>query len=342
MTLCLCLEQLKHGETMRIHGRKLMDCRAVQCSAGFDEISYVPFEVDHYAQNTQVSNPDAVALRQAIQVSLKKERAKWGEKGGPRWNRAAHDTSPLISEVAIPGPFEEKPVVDWGLRLKAAVAGAVAVQEHHTTRTNRGWRDSAAAEVKEKVVDKPKEATLDPNAATFTWEFGSGVVGVCRCSVIVQDARPKPEKPNESVEKGRFRGHERRQGAPQLFATTLSRSPRKCFTLEDGAMPAVQSPREQEHITSRGRVDLGRFSWDHCWLRSCLSVLSSLSDFGSLDQLAGLAWKAPMVKLVDEPFRSLGLDSQGTAAAKANASDAIHASPQEPRSDYKVVEQFDA
>ena len=59
-------------------------------------------EVDHYARNTQVSNPEAVALRQAIQQQLKKERAKWGDKGGPRWNRAAQEASPpspLISEV---------------------------------------------------------------------------------------------------------------------------------------------------------------------------------------------------------------------------------------------------
>ena len=54
-------------------------------------------EVDHYARNTQVSNPEAVALRQAIQQQLKKERAKWGEKSGPRWNRAADAT--LVSEV---------------------------------------------------------------------------------------------------------------------------------------------------------------------------------------------------------------------------------------------------
>ena len=56
-------------------------------------------EVDHYARNTQVSNPEAVALRQAIQQQLKKERAKWGEKSGPRWNRAAADATPLVSEV---------------------------------------------------------------------------------------------------------------------------------------------------------------------------------------------------------------------------------------------------
>ena len=54
--------------------------------------------MDHYARNTQVSNPEAVALRQAIQQQLKKERAKWGEKSGPRWNRAA-DATPLVSEV---------------------------------------------------------------------------------------------------------------------------------------------------------------------------------------------------------------------------------------------------
>jgi len=56
--------------------------------------------VDHYARNTQVSNPEAVDLRQRIMEALKKERAKWGEKGGPRWNRMAGDRDGLISEVA--------------------------------------------------------------------------------------------------------------------------------------------------------------------------------------------------------------------------------------------------
>ena len=29
-----------------------------------------------------------------LRARLKKERAKWGEKGGPRWNRAAREPSP--------------------------------------------------------------------------------------------------------------------------------------------------------------------------------------------------------------------------------------------------------
>ncbi|CAE7032951.1 Iqank1 [Symbiodinium natans] len=56
--------------------------------------------VDHYARNTQVSNPEAVALRQSIMDALKKERAKWGDKGGPRWNRLVNDSGALISEVS--------------------------------------------------------------------------------------------------------------------------------------------------------------------------------------------------------------------------------------------------
>ena len=56
--------------------------------------------VDHYARNTQVSNPEAVALRQNIMDALKKERAKWGDKGGPRWNRLVNDGGALISEVS--------------------------------------------------------------------------------------------------------------------------------------------------------------------------------------------------------------------------------------------------
>ena len=56
--------------------------------------------VDHYARNTQVSNPEAVALRQSIMDALKKERAKWGDKGGPRWNRLVNDGGALISEVS--------------------------------------------------------------------------------------------------------------------------------------------------------------------------------------------------------------------------------------------------
>ena len=56
--------------------------------------------VDHYARNTQVSNPEAVALRQSIMDALKKERAKWGDKGGPRWNRLVNDSGALVSEVS--------------------------------------------------------------------------------------------------------------------------------------------------------------------------------------------------------------------------------------------------
>eukprot|EP00931_Biecheleriopsis_adriatica_P091296 TRINITY_DN65188_c0_g1_i1.p1 TRINITY_DN65188_c0_g1~~TRINITY_DN65188_c0_g1_i1.p1 ORF type:complete len:842 (-),score=220.89 TRINITY_DN65188_c0_g1_i1:72-2405(-) len=54
--------------------------------------------VDHYAKNSSVSNPEAAALRQRIMEAIKKERSKWGEKGGPRWNASA-DKDGLISEL---------------------------------------------------------------------------------------------------------------------------------------------------------------------------------------------------------------------------------------------------
>ena len=88
-------------QRFKMHGKLLTGgistCQHYTWPEGKIEVGAV--EVDHYARNTQVSNPEAVALRQAIQQQLKKERAKWGDKGGPRWNRAAQEASPLISEV---------------------------------------------------------------------------------------------------------------------------------------------------------------------------------------------------------------------------------------------------
>jgi len=56
---------------------------------------------DHYAKNSSVSNPEAAALRTKIMDAIKKERGKWGDKGGPRWNASSHEKSSLITELGI-------------------------------------------------------------------------------------------------------------------------------------------------------------------------------------------------------------------------------------------------
>lgn len=52
--------------------------------------------VDHYASTATTPNPEAAALREKILDAIKKERAKWGEKGPRRWNAGAEQ---LITEV---------------------------------------------------------------------------------------------------------------------------------------------------------------------------------------------------------------------------------------------------
>jgi hypothetical protein len=44
--------------------------------------------VEHYANASSTPNPEAAALRERILDAIKKERAKWGDKGPRRWNRA--------------------------------------------------------------------------------------------------------------------------------------------------------------------------------------------------------------------------------------------------------------
>jgi len=53
--------------------------------------------VEHYSNSSSTPNPEAAALRERILEEVKKERAKWGEKGPRRWNSGAKD---LITEVA--------------------------------------------------------------------------------------------------------------------------------------------------------------------------------------------------------------------------------------------------
>eukprot|EP00933_Yihiella_yeosuensis_P016867 TRINITY_DN14267_c0_g1_i1.p1 TRINITY_DN14267_c0_g1~~TRINITY_DN14267_c0_g1_i1.p1 ORF type:complete len:839 (-),score=222.19 TRINITY_DN14267_c0_g1_i1:117-2399(-) len=59
--------------------------------------------VDHYSRNSSTSNPEAAALREKILEAVKKERRKWGDKGGPRWNAATNQDQGLITEISSSG-----------------------------------------------------------------------------------------------------------------------------------------------------------------------------------------------------------------------------------------------
>ncbi|CAE8693110.1 unnamed protein product [Polarella glacialis] len=52
--------------------------------------------VDHYARSSTTSNPEAAILREKILEAVKKDKGKWGDRGGPRWNRGGQS---LVSEL---------------------------------------------------------------------------------------------------------------------------------------------------------------------------------------------------------------------------------------------------
>lgn len=88
--------------------------------------------VDHYTRNSSVSNPEAAALRKKIMEAIKKERGKWGESSGPRWNHSTKkDKSSLITELGNEFRAEEAPKprtvsASWasaGLAAKGSTAG---------------------------------------------------------------------------------------------------------------------------------------------------------------------------------------------------------------------------
>lgn len=87
--------------------------------------------VDHYTRNSSVSNPEAAALRKKIMEAIKKERGKWGESSGPRWNHSTKEKSSLITELGNEFRAEEAPKpktisASWastGLAAKGSTAG---------------------------------------------------------------------------------------------------------------------------------------------------------------------------------------------------------------------------
>jgi len=54
--------------------------------------------LEYYAESSQTSNPEAVALRERIMDAIRAERAKWGERPKTRWNKGTAE--PLVAEVA--------------------------------------------------------------------------------------------------------------------------------------------------------------------------------------------------------------------------------------------------
>ncbi|CAL1165245.1 unnamed protein product [Cladocopium goreaui] len=176
--------------------------------------------------------------------------------------------SGLFNRVAIPGPFEEKPVVDWG------------------------WRDSAeAAEVvKEKVISDHPEVIKAP------------------ATPVQEIPRPTPVQPDP---KGKFLGNERRVSILSVEVSGARLSACNGVFRFDG----LHQQKPLFKADSGAIIYFNRF-WKingvfktSSWMYSNPESKSSLPPEGewtlegSLETTAG---SAPTVKLVDEPFRSLG------------------------------------
>eukprot|EP00930_Biecheleria_cincta_P095019 TRINITY_DN868_c0_g1_i1.p1 TRINITY_DN868_c0_g1~~TRINITY_DN868_c0_g1_i1.p1 ORF type:complete len:843 (-),score=199.46 TRINITY_DN868_c0_g1_i1:210-2738(-) len=97
--------------------------------------------VDHYTRNSSVSNPEAAALRKKIMEAIKKERGKWGDGSGPRWNHSTKKESALITELGSEFRAEEAPKpriisATWassGLETKGSTAGGGSTASCPTT-----------------------------------------------------------------------------------------------------------------------------------------------------------------------------------------------------------------
>eukprot|EP00435_Cladocopium_sp_Y103_P024455 s2769_g6.t1 len=172
--------------------------------------------------------------------------------------------SGLFNRVAIPGPFEEKPVVDWG------------------------WRDSDAEVVKEKVISDHPEVIKVP-------------------ATVQEIPRPKPVQPPE----GKFLGNERRVSILSVEVSGARLSACNGIFRFDG----LHQQKPLFKADSGAIIYFNRF-WKingvfktSSWMYSNPESKSSLPPEGkwtlegSLETTAG---SAPTVKLVDEPFRSLG------------------------------------
>jgi len=110
--------------------------------------------VDHYTRNSSVSNPEAATLRKKIMEAIKKERGKWGDSGGPRWNHSTKDNSALITDLGNEFRAEEAPKpkivsADWastGLETKRSTAGGSTASAPATERPLPAPRTGADVE----------------------------------------------------------------------------------------------------------------------------------------------------------------------------------------------------
>jgi len=110
--------------------------------------------VDHYTRNSSVSNPEAAALRKKIMESIKKERGKWGDGGGPRWNHSTKENSALITDLGDEFRAEEAPKpkiasATWasaGLETKGSTAGGSTASAPATERPLPAPRTGADVE----------------------------------------------------------------------------------------------------------------------------------------------------------------------------------------------------
>lgn len=171
--------------------------------------------------------------------------------------------SGLFNRVAIPGPFEEKPVVDWG------------------------WRDSDAKSDTDKIITIQKEVIKSP--------------------VVPSVPRPKLEMPKGTS----FLGYERRVSILSIEVTGAWLSACNGVFRFDG----LHQQKPLFKADSGAIIYFNRF-WKingvfktSSWTYSNPESKSSLPPEGQwkLEGSQGTtAGMAPMVKVVDQPFRSMG------------------------------------
>jgi len=106
--------------------------------------------VDHYSSTSTTPNPEAAALRERILDAIKKERAKWGEKGPRRWNAGAEQ---LITEV---GSCTSK--------LEQSADG----KENKSRPSAMPWDSKPAAAVPTAVMERLANAASRPLPAPKT------------------------------------------------------------------------------------------------------------------------------------------------------------------------------
>lgn len=102
--------------------------------------------VDHYARDSATPNPEAVALREKILATLQKERKKWGDRGGPRWNRSSNEA--LVTELG--GSVFDEPLATKKVAVVAPALRARAAAPPVAPKT--------AADVEKALLSGLKEA----------------------------------------------------------------------------------------------------------------------------------------------------------------------------------------